>query len=235
MDSGSRRKAVTRRVGRPGPDTIRLWTLQHLEVWERLRSEGVLTVDPGHPDFCLEGEPSFREPYDWMREQMTRRVEGYAGHYPWWAYEHFLDLRRWRFHSGPPGTRMVRLGLAIATEQALLSGFEAWHYVLNRWYLPAALDDEEHEREQKECECAAALDGVDVWKQTPLPEPWESRLRASWERIFDVDMRRSTETIQATFEFLWLDDVVTVTDFTAVETANTARMRGTVTDSGRPG
>lgn len=86
---------MKRRVGRSGPGTIRLWTLQPLEVWERLRHEDVLTVDPGHPGFCLEGEPTFREPYDWMREQMASRIEGFSGHYPWWAYEHFLDLRRY--------------------------------------------------------------------------------------------------------------------------------------------
>ena len=39
---------------------------------------------------------------------------------------------------------------------------------------------------------------------------------ASWERIFDVDDLRDTNTIQACFERLELNDVVTVTEFTVV-------------------
>ncbi len=47
-----------------------------------------------------------------------------------------------------------------------------------------------------------------------LPEPWRSRMIASWDRIFDVDDLRATNTIQACFERLEMQDVVVVTFYT---------------------
>ncbi len=56
--------------------------------------------------------------------------------------------------------------------------------------------------------------GIDGRRDQPLPEPHESRMIASWERIFDVERYQERETIQATFERLALEDVVRVTEFT---------------------
>lgn len=58
--------------------------------------------------------------------------------------------------------------------------------------------------------------GVDELEE-PLPEPWNRRRAATWERIFDVDelvVRAGWESwVQATFERLDLADVVEVTEF----------------------
>lgn len=156
-------KAVTRRMNAPGADTIRLWTIQPLEVWHTLREQKTLYVDTAHPDFADNSDSCMMVAYDWMREQMAKRIPGYSGHYPWWAYEHFLDLRFYRFY-GIPGVRKVRLGLAIPRKQALLSAYGSWHDVLNRGYLPQALAWEEAEQE---------LDG---WEQDLLSHGIDSRL-----------------------------------------------------------
>jgi hypothetical protein len=51
-----------------------------------------------------------------------------------------------------------------------------------------------------------------------LPEPWFSRVIASWERIFDLEAIMATnewsDVVQANFERLDLEDVVAVTEFT---------------------
>jgi hypothetical protein len=67
------------------PGTLRLWSIQPLAVWDRLQTEGELYVDPAHPEF-LPDAPEWRSSYDWLCEQMAARTEGYAGHYPWWAW-----------------------------------------------------------------------------------------------------------------------------------------------------
>ena len=112
-------------MNRPQPNTVRLWTLQEIAVWEALRRTGHLYVDPD----LRELDPSFREPYDWMCSQMAQRIPGYQGRDPWWAYDYPLDLRQYRYLAGDPGTRFVRLELAVPRDRVLLSAYDAWHYV----------------------------------------------------------------------------------------------------------
>src|SRR5580692_7544603 len=104
-------------------DAVRLWTLQPVAVWHALKEQGELLVNPAHPEFAAndtnDGQ-DFRHAYDWMREQMSKRVPGYTGGYPWWGYEHFLDLRAYRWLHGTSGAKMVRIELAIPPGQALL-------------------------------------------------------------------------------------------------------------------
>ena len=200
---------------RPKPDTLRLWTIQPPHVWEALRQYGTLLVDPAHPDFGGH-EKSFGLAYDWLRGQMQKRIPGYANHYPWWAYEHFLDLRFYRWHTGQFGQRRVRLELAVPKEKVLLSAYGDWHTVLSRGYLPEALDWDAYEREWDAWD-AQAYGNVPFLEKRyfPLAEPWQTLLEQSWERIFDVNARRPTNTIQANFERLELSDVVSVTAFTS--------------------
>lgn len=182
---------------------MRLWTLQPLLVLERVQQEGELKVDPENVPFFNE----FRDDYDWMRSQMLRRLEEYHGGYPWWAYDYKVDLRRFR----PSGeTPTVRLELEIPSKRVLLSAYGAWHFVLNRWYLPHAVDEAGYDEEERKWDDAICQAGLKKWD--PLPEPWRSRMTESWERIFDVDDLRSTNTIQACFETLKLGDVVKVTN-----------------------
>jgi hypothetical protein len=197
---------------------MRLWTIQPIEVWQRLQQQKTLLVDPTHPDFLEKDEHRFAA-YQWMREQMTRRLPTYEGNYPWWAYDYKLDLRAQRFYTYPPNERWVRLELEIPLDKVLLSAYGAWHYVLNRWYLPYATEEESYQREGDAWDAEAKAHGVDTYQNSlPFPEPWESRMRASWERIFDVDVLREANTIQATFERLELAEVVRVTEFVSVGT-----------------
>lgn len=200
-------RSVTRIVGKAKPGTIRLWTIQPLWVWERLCEQEMLYSDPTQEEFFQD----FQAAYDWMRDQMHRRLPVYAGHYPWWAYEHKPDLRH-RYRDGPG--RHVRLELAVPTERVLLSAYGAWHFVLNPSYLPHSADDAGFEQETNAWEEELKQNGLEPYKDHLLPEPWHSRMTATWERIFDVDDLRETNTIQACFERLDLADVVKVTIFT---------------------
>ncbi len=199
-------RATTQTIGKPRPGTTRLWTIQPLRVWERLREQRTLWADPTGEAFFQD----FQDSYDWTRGQMHRRLPGYGGRYPWWAYTHKPDLRRYK-----PGTgRMVRLELAVPPERVLLSAYGAWHSVLNLWYLPQAMDDEGYERESDAWEEELKRHGLNPCRSHPLPEPWHSRMTASWERIFDVEDLRETNTVQACFERLDMEDVVRLTVFT---------------------
>jgi hypothetical protein len=103
------------------------------------------------------------------------------------------------------------LELEIPDDRVLLSAYGAWFWVLNRWYLPYATDEEGYEREREAWDEELTSNGLDPYKQPP--EPWRSRMVESWQRIFDVDDLRETNTIQACFEQLNLDDVVESKEF----------------------
>ena len=199
-------RATTRHIARPRTGTLRLWTIQPLWTWERLCEQGTLWSDPTDNTFFRD----FQDAYDWMRGQMRRRLPEYGGRYPWWAYEHKPDLRRYK----PGAGRMVRLELAVPPERVLLSAYGAWHYVLSLWYLPKSVDDAGYAHEENTWKEELERHGLDPYRSHPLPEPWCSRMTVSWERIFDVDDLRPSNTIQACFERLDLADVVRVMFFT---------------------
>ena len=165
-----------------------LWTIQAEGAWRRAQRSGFLRAD-GRRQWR-----SLQEAYRWMGGEMRRRIGNppRGVRYPIWAwlqYENRVvkrpDLRR----TGhlPSGTRGALIQFDIAEDQVLLSDFELWHYVLNRWYLP-----------QTSSETRDAVDNV----------PTDARsLRASWQRIFDLDWSlagvsapRGDKSIQAT---LW--------------------------------
>lgn len=206
------RRATTRRVGRAGTGTVRLWTVQTPDIWERLQREGELDSDP---DWVC---PEYRSAFDWMRNQMARRVPGYTGRYPWWAFAQPKPSLR---QGGFPGRRgagllRVRLELAVPAEQVLLSNFDAWNAVLNHRLL--SLSEAESDAWDAELE----MSGYD--RTQPLPESWETELQRTWERIFDLEALATSERyrdwitrvvnrVQATFERLERAQVVAVTEF----------------------
>ena len=90
--------------------------------------------------------------------------------------------------------------------------YEAWHCILNRSPLSLSLrEDRDWDRRTK---------GLDHF-QSPLPEPFESELRATWARVFDIDRLHRTRlwgrvrSIQGVTEWVRLDEVRRVDKFVA--------------------
>jgi len=88
---------------------MRVWSLQPVAVYERLRTEGCLHVDPAlcpelsGPDFW----PELRDAYTWLAGEMVQRgVTPPPGvTLPWWAWhtcnwrQRKPDLRRSEYRS----------------------------------------------------------------------------------------------------------------------------------------
>lgn len=180
-----------------------LWTIQPADVYKSLQEHNTLHVDP---NLWSDTDSIWEEPYRWMMEQMERRVPGYRGHYPWWAWHTYCtdrarpdlrSVRHWR--SGPS----VMLTLDMPDEKALLSNYDAWHSVLNG----TPITDTEAEYDTLTHE---------LWNcrknRLPLDEKIEQSLRKSWEHIFDLEGLKEhwmwpTFSVQACFETLRLADV----------------------------
>lgn len=189
-----------------------LWTIQPADVHAALQERKTLHVDPA---LWSDTDSIWEDPYRWMMEQMARRVPGYQGRHPWWAWHTYIidcarpDLRSLRHWCRGPS---VMLTLDVPDQEVLLSNFDAWHAVLNG----TPITDTE-----------AAYDALvqAIWerrkKGLPMEEEIERHLRQSWEHIFDLDGLKEhwmwpTFSVQACFETLRLTDVKRVQFFEGV-------------------
>lgn len=161
------------------PAEVQLWSVQTEGAYEVFRRSGVVHASDAHVD------PSFVPAYTWMAGELEKRVakpSGFNGTYPVWAWFQYAGLHRQKPRVGErgllaPGTRGVLLELFVAPELLLLSDFQKWHAVLNKFYLP------EDSKEQR---------AFDAWVASlgdgeSLKGLARARIEASWSRIFDID------------------------------------------------
>ena len=166
---------------------MKLYTVQGLTHWDESTRKGSLTGGTSlqHVD------PDWHPAYNWMREQMRRRLGAVSGDYPVWAWpweayeSRFEPDSRW----GTVGEDMVVLGFDVPEARVLTSDFMAWHQVLNN-----DLIGEE-----------------DVFT--------EAEKLASWDRIFDpAQLKGWTDgkSLQACVDRVRLDEIFFVRTFTVV-------------------
>lgn len=181
-----------------------LWTIQPISVFEELKKEGVFRCNPSLAENIVD-EFNFKDSYDWLISEM----ENYIGKkpigvsYPIWAWH----TRNWK-HRKPDlreagyekrGNLCVLLEIEKPDKEVLLSDFDAWHFVLNNWYLGDSRNEEEWNKE-------------DDWFEK-LDKQTQNELKLkSWQKIFDVSPFKSDWTskgcyIQANFWELSLNEV----------------------------
>lgn len=100
---------------------IRIYTLQHRNVWDNLVPNGLLHGDHGHID-----EEDIR-PYNWMRASMQKRMPNHSGHLPIWA----VLKPNSKHHYVPYNSPMVEIGAVVPLHRILASDFSLYHMVMN--------------------------------------------------------------------------------------------------------
>lgn len=171
-----------------------LWTIQTKEFWDKAQKIGVLKTDRRY------AIREFRKPYEWMRQQMIKRI-GPSSNGILWAWNRYIDgdhrrpdlRRKGHLLSGAEG---VLIEFEISENSVLLSDFENWHFPLNNWYLGK---DPVVEREI----------GV-IKNKADYPEEIQDIIDESWQKIFNVKRNRPT---QATLWGLHLCYVTKITEF----------------------
>ena len=116
----------------------------------------------------------------------------------------------------PKTTRIKSAPRTEAAVQAEIDRMVAGYYAGIPYISPAQQERMAQEQELSAWEQEAAKHGAIIrgHRADPnLPEPYESQLRESWERIFDLEKRPETCIKQATFESLELEDIVEATEF----------------------
>ena len=198
---------------------MRLWTIQPIYVYDKLKENGILYVDPKQSEILIDSERearaglkwTFKDSYDWMVSMMDENnIKGRNENtfYPWWAWHTYdgknkkPDLRRSTF--GKRGRRCVCIELEIPDDEVLLTSYTWWHDVL------------------MDCECwlidvdtSSCNDFDTIWKihhdvlKHLTPEEYERYKKDTWKKIINHD----DKYIQATFWCLRLNNVIKVQEF----------------------
>ena len=150
-----------------------LWTFQPAAIWDLLLTKGVYRCDSSQID------PDFRDAYDWLAGKMKERIglPPKGVEYPVWAWyiqnwKHVKpDLRRERWCYGNGGKLFACIEIEVPDEDVLLSDFDNWHCVLNRYLV----SETEEEDEQQDAYCGMLSE-----------DEKRSYMEKNWERIFDI-------------------------------------------------
>lgn len=203
---------------------MRFWTVQPLVVWEQMEGGDAVRVDPDHPKYG--GERPWQ--YDWLAAALQRNRPGFVGGWPWWLLCEEPDLAQQRAAKLPGGRDQVSIELELPEDRFAAFPLWMWETIHTGHYL--ALTGEEFAGWDRELRGAVADPDV-----RPLPEPWQSSLEESWERLFQPDpprfwyrdgtppddpvlaglMREASEDFVGLTEELRAGDTVDVVRFTA--------------------
>lgn len=192
-----------------------LWTIQHIDAWETAERAGVLRASPEHTQANHRVTADLFGPaYQWLIEEMQRRVgEPPPGvTYPVWAWAQ-CGSRGAKPNLTEPGhlapeTRGVCIEFELPPERVLLSDFDLWHFVFGQdTYIPSSLEE---------------MELLDEWEVTDRDVYTAAEIRASWNRIFDLDFAardiaapRNDKWIQGTVWEVPLHTVRAVGEFIA--------------------
>lgn len=183
---------------------MKLSTYISEKAWLTFLDKGYLVCDD-----IDQSDTDFLDSYAWMVEQMKKRIgpPTQDAIHPLWAWHRYYGGKRTAFTRGwrlDEGQKMYRIDFEANQNDVLLSDFDAWHAVMSLGYL--AVSDKEYDQ------FGAEFDGELNPKEIAEKE---ARIRASWERIFDLDLVsvfgekiEKTECIQAC---LWKIELSQVT------------------------
>lgn len=194
---------------------MKLYTFQPNFIWETIQRDGFY-----HPfdlfdknEFLKEDLDlgwSFAQSYNWLKEKMLEKgvfYKQYNQHIIW-------AWKQWYGNKSKPDKRyasvfsfynepFVMMELNIDSSRVLLTDYDAWHFVLNYWYLG------------KEEESEAFSEKFNYYKEKPLLNlEADQEIKKSWEQIFDLEnvrtlleYPREQQCVQATFFEIFLNDV----------------------------
>lgn len=197
---------------------MKLWSIQTEDVYNKVMSDGYCIVDRNKSE-CLYADnkidEQFDRSYNWLVEKMTEKIgkpENVV--LPWWAYYKSCGVRDLTLkdlqYFGTPGKEYMLLELEVPDNEVVLSDLDAWHFVLNNWWLDGSLNEEEWDKNNE-------------WIESLSPEERQKVKTESWNDIFDIepfenDWMSKGQSVQATFWILRKEYIKGYEKFISVST-----------------
>lgn len=197
---------------------MKLWSIQTEDVYNKVMSDGYCIVDRNKSE-CLYADnkidEQFDRSYNWLVEKMTEKIgkpENVV--LPWWAYYKSCGVRDLTLkdlqYFGTPGKEYMLLELEVPDNEVVLSDLDAWHFVLNNWWLDGSLNEEEWDKNNE-------------WIESLSPEERQKVKTESWNGIFDIepfenDWMSKGQSVQATFWILRKEYIKGYEKFISVST-----------------
>ena len=168
---------------------MKLWTIQPVDVYNNIMSSGKYFCDPNRSS--LLEDDLFRNAYSWLVKEMEKRIGDKPEYvkFPVWAWHTWEwkhkkpDLRSF---VGKKGPKMVCIELEIPDNEVVLSDFDSWHYVLNKWHFGYETSDEE-------------LAEKYAWLDSLSNEEREQEIKKSWQNVFNIEKINTYWIIQGQF------------------------------------
>jgi len=207
---------------------LRLWTIQEIPFWNRLKGGRRIRASRRLVERGTGGLLEAMPAYDWLANRMGSMIGDRPSStaLPLWAWQQYSGAARARpdlRSSGhlSRGTKGVRIEFEIDDGAVVLSDFEMWHFVLHGSYIA----DNEKECDAFDASVAKKWRWSGYWDDK-MPARHRRRIKASWEKIFDIDRvwedeawlgpsGRDNAAIQATFWLIDIGMVRRVDEFTA--------------------
>ncbi len=129
---------------------MKLFTFQNVDCLEQIEKNGFYQpLHSFHDNKTFENNKEFFYAYEWMKNQMLKR--GIECHenliWCWHSFNGYQNIdKRLKCMKNFAKKPFIGLELELNSSRALLSDFDAWHYVLNYWHLGSEEESEEIEK-----------------------------------------------------------------------------------------
>ena len=154
---------------------MHLFTEQPLVVWQIIKDNHCYHPDPNNLDVMEHLDQDFADAYDWLIKQFNQRIPkpNQATIPIWWWLDNGVKTKEFQ-EDIPPKPVKVIIEANYPNNQLLLSDFEKWHYVLNKWYLPDDIDNESDNY----------YDQIDQWFKNLSSRQQQAQMQKSWQFLF---------------------------------------------------
>jgi len=173
---------------------MRLWTRQHVSVWEEIMKVGCYFAKKEHIELKNDTiSDYYLELYHWYIRRAEKIVPRERNdQYPIWASTSYKDRLQ-------VVEDTYLLELEVPEDCVVVTDFDKWGYVVNYWYVPEDKEDERKHNEELEKMGIGDESAIVMGHKGNFYPLLRDKILKSWDRIFEIEKHDCVMT-QAT---LW--------------------------------
>lgn len=207
---------------------MKLWTIQPVEWYEKLLSDGIIYGEEHLIDFIKDDD--FKNAYHWMIKKMEEKIGNrpFKNAYPIWAWYQYSNINKRKpdLRNGgllTKGTKGVRIEFKKNEKDVLLSDFTLWTHPINFWNITDNKNDDDDFDKLLEKENIK----FNELTRYNAPKYIREKIEKSWDKVLDMEYCPEysahpfeSKSIQATFWSLSKEEIINVDFFISKQFLN---------------